>query len=178
MSPRTASESSRGLSVISHPACSPQGHANSTKQHPHDFTPLIPSSRGPAGLSCPPCPALSTSAGCTASPSMLEKARPHSSSLAGRTSRTWFWTPGLCPDSLCSFSQPQDPLGAAANPLFSAAAAAECCSAKALRKITAEGWQPKASRGAAPCVWEKPVCFPGWHFTSLRNVGAGRLQKD
>lgn len=44
-------------------------------------------------------------------------------------------------------------------------------------KIITEGWQPELSCGAALHVWEKPACFPCWHFVLLTNVGAfGRME--
>jgi len=38
-----------------------------------------------------------------------QAARPHTGSPAGRTVRTWFWSPRLCPGSIPGHSQPQDP---------------------------------------------------------------------
>lgn len=44
-------------------------------------------------------------------------------------------------------------------------------------KIITEGWQPEPSCRAALHVWEKPACFPCWHFILLTNVGAfGRME--
>lgn len=64
---------------------------------------------------------------------LLQKTRLHSSSLPGSTSRTWFWTPGLCPDSL-STSQLQDPLGHCCKSPFLSRSCSRAVFAVALQK--------------------------------------------
>lgn len=60
-----------------------------------------------------------------------------------------------------------------AHDLLSAKAKLLLCKSK----IITEGWQPEPSCRAALHVWEKPACFPCWHFVLLTNVGAfGRME--
>lgn len=115
--------------------------------HPFSLRPVVP-----AGLSCPSCPALSDSPGCTASPSPAAVSTP-ARRLSGRqdledpVSDPWA-LPRLPPQLLPA----PGPHGTAANLFSLAGAAGKCSSAKALSEITAEGWQLEVSRGAAPRV--------------------------
>lgn len=56
------------------------GSCQSANQHPCDFTPLLPLS---CGFPAPPCPALSTTMGCTTSPSTAVQSTP-TLQLSGR----------------------------------------------------------------------------------------------
>lgn len=133
---------------LAHPGAVPPLQSDATEiLYPFSLRPTVL-----AGLSCPSCPALSTSPGCTTSPSPAATSPP-ARRLSGRqdvkdlVSDPWV-LPGLPPQLLAAPGPP----GTAANLLSSAGAAGEGRSAKALSKITAEGWQPEASRGAAPRV--------------------------
>lgn len=130
--------------TISRPACSPQGRQSNTPVISHPFSlhpvPFLPH---PALLSAPP----------RAVP-LLHQLHAHAPALRqpgpqGPASASLGFAQALPAASPSS----RTPLGAAANLLFRAGAAAERRRAKAQRKITAEGWQPRAP------LWSSSVCL-------------------
>lgn len=148
----------------------------SVKQHSCDFTPLLPS---PCGFPAPPCPALSTSPGCAASPPTAAQSTP-TLPLSGRQHlKDLVLNPWALPSLSLQLLPAPGPPRALLQISFSGQELQQSSFfAVALQKhggkLPQRAGSPKQAvdAGAAPCVWEKPVCFSCLAFRSAEERGS------